>query len=157
MTETIMPPDMLAALKPEFVVPVVAWLCHESCTENGSIFEAGAGFVAKLRWERTKGHVFKADSSFTPGAVAAMWKKVTDFSHADHPQSITDTDWLSLLEQAKSISSNPSVGDLRFDGKVALVTGAGGGLGRAYALLFAKVCKFISFFIYLFSWVLLLL
>jgi multifunctional beta-oxidation protein len=107
--------------------------------ENGSLFEAGAGFVAKLRLERSKGHVFKADSSFTPGAVAHSWKQVVDFKNPDYPQSIMDADWVGLLEKAKSISVNPTVGDLRFDGKVAVVTGAGGGLGRAYALLFAKV------------------
>ncbi|KAJ3093174.1 hypothetical protein HK102_003582 [Quaeritorhiza haematococci] len=138
MTETVMPPDMLAALKPEFVVPVVAYLCHESCKENGSIFEAGAGYVAKLRRQRTKGTVFKADPSFVPGAVAAKWEKISDFNDPDYPTSLLDTDWMSLLEQAKTLSSNPSVGDLRYDGKVALVTGAGGGLGRAYALLLAK-------------------
>jgi len=47
MTETIMPPELVAALKPEFVVPVVGYLAHESFTENGGIYECGAGFVSK--------------------------------------------------------------------------------------------------------------
>lgn len=32
MLETVMPPDILANLKPSLVAPLVAYLCHDSCT-----------------------------------------------------------------------------------------------------------------------------
>ena len=54
MLETVMPPDVLATVKPELVVPLVAYLCHDTCTETGSVFEVGGGYVAKLRWQRTE-------------------------------------------------------------------------------------------------------
>ncbi|MFX6525450.1 serine/threonine protein kinase, partial [Acinetobacter baumannii] len=43
LTETVMPPELLANLKPEKVSPLVAWLCHEDCEETKGIFEVGAG------------------------------------------------------------------------------------------------------------------
>lgn len=65
MLETVMPPDVLATVKPELVVPLVAYLCHESCEETGSVFEVGGGFVAKLRWQRTEVYfvLFRVHSS----------------------------------------------------------------------------------------------
>ncbi|KAI8967261.1 hypothetical protein BDF20DRAFT_917733 [Mycotypha africana] len=146
MTETVLPPDILASLKPEFVTPVVGYLCHENTEENGGLFEVGGGFVAKLRWERSAGVVFKADDSLTPDAVRAQWKDITDFDKAAnaYPTSVMDTDFLALLERAKQVEANAQqtqeeAPPLRFDGQVAVVTGAGGGLGRAYALLLAKL------------------
>jgi (3R)-3-hydroxyacyl-CoA dehydrogenase / 3a,7a,12a-trihydroxy-5b-cholest-24-enoyl-CoA hydratase / enoyl-CoA hydratase 2 len=50
MTETVMPKELTEGLKPEYVAPFVAYLCHDSCKENGSLFELGAGYIAKLRW-----------------------------------------------------------------------------------------------------------
>ena len=50
MTETVLPKEVLENIKPEFVAPLVAFLCHESSEENGGLFEVGAGYVAKLRW-----------------------------------------------------------------------------------------------------------
>lgn len=58
MLETVMPPDILATVKPQLVVPLVAYLAHESNKENGSVFEVGGGFVSKLRWQRAEGSFF---------------------------------------------------------------------------------------------------
>lgn len=70
MTETIMPPDMLANLKPEFVAPFVVAITHPDGPEaSGKAYEVGAGYIAEIRWERSKGHVFKTDETFTPSAV----------------------------------------------------------------------------------------
>ena len=31
MTETVLPADLLESLGPEYVSPLVGWLCHEDC------------------------------------------------------------------------------------------------------------------------------
>ncbi|KAI0244775.1 hypothetical protein L0F63_002902 [Massospora cicadina] len=139
LTEDLFPPKILAAVKPEFVAPLVAVLCHEGSKENGGIFELGAGQFYKVRYERSEGVLFKADASFVPGAIAAQWKKIIDFSRPQHPTSASETDWISLCEKAKTLAANPTGPDMRYDGQVALVTGAGNGLGRAYALLLSRL------------------
>src|SRR5579863_2917641 len=91
MTETILPPNLVAALKPEYVSPLVAWLCHESCTETGSLFEVGGGTFTKLRWERTMGKSFPVGKPIAPEAVAAAWPEITSFDKSEHPADITSS------------------------------------------------------------------
>uniref|UniRef100_M3XP30 Hydroxysteroid dehydrogenase 4 n=1 Tax=Mustela putorius furo TaxID=9669 RepID=M3XP30_MUSPF len=45
----IIPSDLMEALKPDYVAPLVLWLCHESCEENGSLFEVGGGWIGKCK------------------------------------------------------------------------------------------------------------
>ena len=137
LTATVMPPEVLELLKPEFVVPVVACLVHPSNEdETGSIFEIGGGHVAKMRWERAKGALLKADDSFTPGALLKKWDSVSDFSEPSYPEG--PADFMGLLEEAQKLPANPPAEKLDFKGKVVLVTGGGAGLGRIYCLNFAK-------------------
>ncbi|XP_053405726.1 peroxisomal multifunctional enzyme type 2-like isoform X2 [Mercenaria mercenaria] len=92
MTETVMPPELVAALKPEYVAPLIVYLCHEDTEETGGLFEVGAGWVSKLRWERTNGAVCRtASTKMTPESVRDEWQQITDFDNATYPQSAADT------------------------------------------------------------------
>ncbi|KAF2790188.1 multifunctional beta-oxidation protein-like protein [Melanomma pulvis-pyrius CBS 109.77] len=137
MTETVMPPDVLASLGPEWIVPLVSVLTHKSSTETGAIFEVGGGHIAKLRWERAKGALLKPDETLTPGAVALKWSDVTNYKEAEHPDGPANA--MEILEAAGQLPPNNPGEKLDFKDKVVLITGGGAGLGRAYALLFSKL------------------
>ncbi|KAH9945254.1 multifunctional beta-oxidation protein [Epithele typhae] len=143
MTETIMPPEMLANLKPEFVAPFVLAITHpDGADANGRIFEVGAGYIAEIRWERSKGAFFKTDKTFTPSAVEEKWEQITDFDSAEpeHPQYLPDFDIQAKVTESSKVDSNAQAEpEVRFDGKTVIITGAASALGRAYALQYARL------------------
>jgi len=47
MTATVMPPDMVEKLKPDYVSPIVVYMCSEECTDSGVVFVAGAGYFSR--------------------------------------------------------------------------------------------------------------
>ena len=91
LTETVMPKDLVDALQPEYVMPLVVKLCDEESSETGGLFEVGAGWIGKLRWERTKGKGFSLADGFDAEDVATAWDKITDFTDADHPADIGES------------------------------------------------------------------
>ena len=94
MTATVFPPDLLNSLKPEYVVPLVLYLTHDSNTsETGSIFEIGGGYITKLRWEASKGVQFDLDKPFTLETVASKMDEICTFDDQTsyHPNSANDS------------------------------------------------------------------
>lgn len=123
-----MPPDMLESLRPDWIPPLVAVLVHKDAVETGSILEVGAGHIGKIRWERAKGLLLKADKSYTPGAILQNWKQISNFEGAEYPSG--PADFMTLLEQSMKMQPSDPGEPLSFKDKVVLVTG--GGAGYAY-------------------------
>jgi NAD(P)-dependent dehydrogenase (short-subunit alcohol dehydrogenase family) len=55
MTESLMTPEVLEKLKPEYVSPMVAYLCSEQCQRTGEIWSAGAGYFARIEYREAPG------------------------------------------------------------------------------------------------------
>jgi len=91
LMETVMPPPLAAALKPEFVTALVVKLCAETSTQTGGLFEVGAGWVAKLRWERSRGVAFEGGRGGSAEDVDAAWPEIVNFTNAEHPSCVADS------------------------------------------------------------------
>jgi multifunctional beta-oxidation protein len=138
MTATVMPQEVLKALNPDFIAPLVGVLvARNGPNVGGRIFELGGGFYSEVRWERSRGWIYKTDSSFTPSAVAAHWKDVMDFSNP--VQVEMGQDMVPVIEAQKTLGPNQQGPPIDYKGQVVVITGSGNGLGRAYAHQYAKL------------------
>jgi len=106
MTETVLPPALIEALKPEFVSPLVARLCHESNEDTGGLYEVGGGFFAKLRWERSSGKTFRVGRAISVEDVDAAWKDINQFDKVTHPDSVA----ASMGPIMQNLEAGPSKG-----------------------------------------------
>ncbi|KAH0947221.1 hypothetical protein HN011_005307 [Eciton burchellii] len=110
LTEDILPPEFFEQMKPELIAPIVFWLCHEDCNENGSIIEAALGWAGKCNLIRSSGCVLRQDllSNVTPEKVQENWLKITDMTTAKRFNSIHEVtgQLMNVLENLKSTSSD---------------------------------------------------
>lgn len=80
MTQDILPPEVFEKLTPEFVAPVVAYLCTEESDDTGSVFIVGGGKVQRTALFQNEGVTFKEPPSIDD--IAAKWSTITDLSAA---------------------------------------------------------------------------
>lgn len=85
---TILPPEIMEALKPEYVTPAVILLSHESIDVTGKLFEVGGGYVTQTRWEQSQGAFFK--DMFTAEELLARWDEATSFENSRHGTTMAD-------------------------------------------------------------------
>jgi len=89
LTATVLPDEVIEALKPEYVTPAVILLGHESCPANGKLFEIGGGWVSQTRWEQTEGVFFR--EHYSAEELQTQWDAVTDFGRSRHGASVSES------------------------------------------------------------------
>jgi NAD(P)-dependent dehydrogenase (short-subunit alcohol dehydrogenase family) len=80
LTQDILPPEMFEKLTPEYVAPVVAYLCSEEVQDTASVFIVGGGKVQRAALFQNSGVKFSGVPSVDD--VAAKWTEITDLSAA---------------------------------------------------------------------------
>jgi NAD(P)-dependent dehydrogenase (short-subunit alcohol dehydrogenase family) len=80
MTQDILPPEAFEKLTPEYVAPVVAYLCSEEVPETASVFIVGGGKVQRIALFQNDGVTFSSVPSVDE--VASHWSEITDLSAA---------------------------------------------------------------------------
>jgi NAD(P)-dependent dehydrogenase (short-subunit alcohol dehydrogenase family) len=97
MTESLMPPPVLAKLQPEMVSPLVVYLCSEKCDANGEIYEVGAGAVSRIELLRSKGIALNPDNGLTVEQIAENWEQINNMDDAQIVRSIGESTQASLM------------------------------------------------------------
>lgn len=97
LTQDIMPPEIFDKLKPHFVSPLTAWLCHEDCKETGGCYEAAGGYVGKYQFYRSVGKAF-TDKQLTIESLRDHWDEVVSLKKAAPLASIQEQT-LSIVQR----------------------------------------------------------
>jgi NAD(P)-dependent dehydrogenase (short-subunit alcohol dehydrogenase family)/acyl dehydratase/putative sterol carrier protein len=83
LTEDILPPDLKEKLKPEFVAPLVLYLCSEQCPVTGAIYNAGMGYFNRVVVRTGPGSVVgNGIEAPSPDEVAASMDKIRSLEGA---------------------------------------------------------------------------
>ncbi|HOO73168.1 MAG TPA: SDR family oxidoreductase [Spirochaetota bacterium] len=95
MTEGILPPQLAEKMHPKFNVPMVVYLCHEDCAENGSIFVMGGGWFAKAAIVCGKG--FCIGDTKRDIAAEEIMENFAEISNLDEAKSVSNIEVFGLM------------------------------------------------------------
>jgi len=90
LTEQVMPENLTEALKPEFVTPLVAYLCSEQCQETGFIYSVGGGYFSRVAFFEGEGIFLGTDKEITAEDVQTKMGEINDLGKAVEPTQAID-------------------------------------------------------------------
>lgn len=88
MTAGVFSEELKTGLTAENLSPYALALIHPSCSLSGEVIEAGGGWAAAMRWERSLG---SRTSDFDFAEALSLLPEVVDFDRGyDHPKTTID-------------------------------------------------------------------
>lgn len=92
MTENLMPPEVLEKLKPEFIAPLVLYLCSEQSTTNRMIFNCAGGWFSRTEIKCSPG-VLLGDGKreITPEEIVDNLDKITSMDDGKIHTNLMET------------------------------------------------------------------
>ena len=89
LTARLIPDEIKSMMSPEHVAPIVTLLSHETCEDTGQVMEIAAGWISKVRYQRSHGIYLRPP--FTAEEAHCVWSQTEDFSRPDYPQEMQET------------------------------------------------------------------
>ena len=92
LTEDVMPPEMFAKLKPEFVMPLVLYLVSEDNQDTSMIFNCGGGWYSRSAIVCAPGVIIgDGKRAITPEEIKDNWKKITSLEGAKYLSTLMES------------------------------------------------------------------
>jgi NAD(P)-dependent dehydrogenase (short-subunit alcohol dehydrogenase family) len=88
MTAGVMPPDLVEKLKPDYVSPMVTYMCSEECTDSGVVFVAGAGYFSRAVMVEGPGIILDAKKGVT---IEDIRDRLADIKKLEGAQPFTQS------------------------------------------------------------------
>jgi len=102
LTFTVMPEEMIGRVKPEYVAPLVAWICSEQCNETATMFSAGGGYYSRAAIVEGQGVVFDPSGEISIEMIAGKMDQILSLEGA--------VEYASAMEQAGTVLSKTNSG-----------------------------------------------
>lgn len=91
MTEDVLPKEIFDKLKPEFITPLVMYLCSDECKDTGMIFNCGGGWYSRSAIMCASGTIIQGKAAITAEDIMDQWSAITDLSDAKPIGNIGET------------------------------------------------------------------
>lgn len=90
LTATVMPPNVVDKVKPEYVAPMVLYMCSEQLQASGKIFTAGGGYFSRAAIVEGAGLFLDTAAEITPDMIAEKIDQISSLQKGREYSSAMD-------------------------------------------------------------------